>query len=147
MGAPTLVEKNLSAANHLLRFFICAAINRKKNQEKKQTTNATVFMVPAAYNHLDTSNVAVLRLPTTFNPFAPFNVTMQNLSFVSLNLLSSSNLQTHDYLLKLQSLVEKTSFEACHLLRFFLDAAFNSKNKKKKNIQYKCCGLPDARSK
>ena len=67
------------------------------------TSNAVVLMVPAAYNLLDTSNAAVLRLPATLNPFksAPFNVTMQNLSSVSLNLLSSSNLQTHDYFFKL----------------------------------------------
>ena len=41
----SLVEKNVSAACHLLRFSLDAAIN-SKNKGKKYTTNATVFCSP-----------------------------------------------------------------------------------------------------
>ena len=47
----TLVEKNVSATCHLLRFFIYAAINRKKNLEKKNLLNVAVSSLPAANKH------------------------------------------------------------------------------------------------
>ena len=65
------MEKNVSAANHFLRFFIYAAINRKRIRKKNKKSNVAVFILPAADNHLDNLNVAVFSMPAAFN--APNN--------------------------------------------------------------------------
>ena len=57
----SLVEKNVYAACHLLRFSLDATLNSKKKKEKKiYNTNAAVHLMPAAYKHL---YVAVLVSP------------------------------------------------------------------------------------